>query len=161
VVQALDHPTLSGFLCPRTSFYLDRFIRHSGWYPDYLLRVFKLEDMRVHVSGPHYGFRSSGSIARLSGDIIHYPYRDIGEHIAKINSYTRIGAEGLHQKGARSGVMKALGHGLARFFKTYIVRRGFLDGKAGFVLAVNAFFYAFNKYIRLYEMNLADQKQDR
>lgn len=158
VITALENPAHSGYLCPRTSYYLDRFIRHSGWYPDYLLRVFKLKDTRTHVSGPHYGFRSAGTVDKLKGDIIHYPYRDLGEHIAKINFYTKIGAEGLHEKGVSSGVMKAFGHGLARFFKTFILRRGFLDGKAGFVLAVNAFLYAFNKYIRLYEINLAEKK---
>ena len=161
IMTALNTPSGSGFLCPRTSFYLDRFIRHSGWYPDYLLRVFKLADTRVHVSGPHYGFRSSGTVGKLTGDIVHYPYQDLGEHISKINSYTRTGAEGLRDKGIKPGITKALGHGLARFVKIYILRRGFLDGRAGFVLALNSFFYAFNKYVRLYELTLENRKNPR
>ena len=70
----------------------------------------------------------------------------------KINYYTQIAAEEMHAKGKRAGVAKALGHAFARFMKIYFFRRGFLDGKAGFVLAINSFFYAFQKYIRLAEL---------
>ena len=154
VLQALeDTQGVSAFLCPRTSFYFDRFLRHSGWYPDLLPRVFRLADTGVHVSGPHYGFEPKGETRRLTGDIIHYPYENLKQHVDKINYYTQIAAEEMHARGKRSGVAKALGHGLARFLKIYVFRRGFLDGKAGFVLAVNSFFYAFQKYIRLVEIN--------
>lgn len=151
--QALkDTQGMSAFLCPRTSFYFDRFLRHSGWYPDLLPRVFRLADTGVHVSGPHYGFETRGKTRRLTGDIIHYPYENLRQHVEKINYYTQIAAEEMHAKGKRAGVATAIGHGLARFMKIYFFRRGFLDGKAGFVLAVNSFFYAFQKYIRLAEM---------
>ena len=153
VMTALeDTQGMSAFVCPRTSFYIDRFLRHSGWYPDLLPRVFRLADTGVHVSGPHYGFEPRGRTRRLTGDIIHYPYENLKQHVEKINYYTQIAAEEMHAKGKRAGVATALGHGLARFMKIYFFRRGFLDGKAGFVLAVNSFFYAFQKYIRLAEM---------
>lgn len=153
VMAALEDPQgMSAFLCPRTSFYFDRFLRHSGWYPDLLPRVFRLADTGVHVSGPHYGFETKGRTRRLTGDIIHYPYENLKQHVDKINYYTQIAAEEMHLKGKRAGVLTALGHGLARFLKIYVFRRGFLDGKAGFVLAVNSFFYAFQKYIRLAEL---------
>lgn len=153
VVAALENPEgMSAFLCPRTSYYFDRFLRHSGWYPDLLPRVFRLADTGVHVSGPHYGFETKGKTRRLTGDIIHYPYENLKQHVEKINYYTQIAAEEMHAKGKRAGVATALGHGLARFMKIYFFRRGFLDGKAGFVLAVNSFFYAFQKYIRLAEL---------
>ncbi|MDD2219045.1 MAG: glycosyltransferase family 2 protein [Desulfoplanes sp.] len=159
IMDALKNPSGGGFLCPRISFYFDRFIYHCGWYPDYLLRVFRLDQMRVHISGPHYGFRTTGTVQKLSGNIIHYPYKDIGEHIAKINSYTQIGAQDLFEKGQSSGVIKAFSHGIGRFIKIYFLKKGFLDGKAGFILAINSFFYAFNKYIRLYELNLTDKNK--
>jgi glycosyltransferase involved in cell wall biosynthesis len=154
IIEALQAPgDASAFLCPRTSFYFDRFLRHSGWYPDLLPRVFRLADTAVHVSGPHYGFETSGKTRRLNGDIIHYPYEDLKQHVDKINYYTQIAADEMFRDGKRTGVAASLGHGLARFFKIFILKRGFLDGKAGFVLAVNAFFYAFHKYIRLVEKN--------
>lgn len=152
IENALKDPgSFSAFLCPRTSFYFDRFLRHSGWYPDLLPRVFHLSQTKIHVSGPHYGFETSGKTRRLQGDIIHYPYENLKQHVDKINYYTQIAADEMAEQGKKVGVMTALGHGLARFFKIFVLRRGFLDGKAGFVLAVNSFFYAFHKYIRVVE----------
>lgn len=154
VTAALADPgPHSAFLCPRTSFYFDRFLRHCGWYPDLLPRVFRLADTSVHVSGPHYGFEPRGRTRRLQGDIIHYPYENLQQHVDKINYYTQIAATEMHEQGRRCGVLTAVGHGLARFAKIYLLRGGFLDGRAGFVLAVNSFFYAFQKYIRLAELN--------
>lgn len=159
IIAALGNPgDCSAFLCPRASFYFDRFMRHSGWYPDLLPRVFRLADTDVHVSGPHYGFEPRGKTRRLAGDIVHYPYENLKQHVEKINAYTQIMAEEMHAAGKRAGLLSALGHGLARFFKIYVLRAGFLDGKAGFVLAINSFFYAFQKYIRLAELNLRDKK---
>lgn len=153
IITALENPDdFAAFLCPRTSFYFDRFLRHSGWYPDLLPRVFKLKATTVHVSGPHYGFSPQGKTKRLHGDIIHYPYENLQQHVDKINYYTQIAAQELYTQKKRASVLTALGHGLARFFKIYLLRLGFLDGKAGFVLAINSFFYAFQKYIRLAEL---------
>lgn len=154
IIDALNDPGQHvAFFCPRTSFYFDRFLRHSGWYPDLLPRVFRLETTTVHVSGPHYGFSPQGKTKRLDGDIIHYPYENLKQHVDKINYYTQIAAQELFDQGKTASVLTALGHGLARFFKIYMLRLGFLDGKAGFVLAINSFFYAFQKYIRLAELN--------
>ncbi len=152
IIAALTNPgQYAGFLCPRTSFYFDRFLRHSGWYPDLLPRVFALAQTTVHVSGPHYGFTVVGKTQKLKGDIIHYPYENLQQHIEKINYYTQIAANEMSAQGKRAGVCTALGHGLARFIKIFILRRGFLDGRAGLVLAINSFFYAFHKYIRVAE----------
>lgn len=152
IITALASPGQhSAFLCPRTSFYFDRFLRHSGWYPDLLPRVFLLSQTTVHVSGPHYGFRVHGQTQRLRGDIIHYPYENLQQHIEKINYYTQVAAEEMVTQGKKTGVGTALGHGLARFFKIFIFKRGFLDGQAGLVLAINSFFYAFHKYLRVAE----------
>lgn len=160
ILDALAEPKeYSAFLCPRTSFYYDRFLRHSGWYPDLLPRVFRLADTGVHVSGPHYGFETSGKTRQLQGDIIHYPYENLKQHVDKINYYTQIAAEEMFAQGKKAGLATAFGHGLARFLKIYFIRRGFLDGKAGFVLAINSFFYAFQKYIRLAELHLRNNKK--
>ncbi len=145
--------TLAGYYCPRRSFYFDRFLKHSGWYPDRLLRLFRNGRMQVKVSGPHYSFHPLGPTEKLSGDIIHYPYANLGEHLDKINYYTAVAAKELREKGYTGGLPTALGHGLARFIKIYLLRRGFLDGKAGLILAVHGFLYAFLKYIRATELS--------
>lgn len=141
----------AGFLTSRSSFYFDRFMKHSGWYPDYLFRVFRPDAMEVHVSGAHYGFRPLGPTRTLAGDIIHYPYRNFREHLDKVNSYAQQGADSIKAKGRRGGVFQGVVHGVARFFKLYLLKLGVLDGRAGFINAVHGSFYAFLKYVRAAE----------
>jgi len=142
---------LAGYWVPRSSFYFDRFMRHSGWYPDLLLRLFRPGRMDVHVSGAHYSFHPQGETARLDGDILHYPYRNFREHLDKINSYAQQGADELKARGRSGGVLAGVVHGLARFAKLYLLKLGVLDGRAGFINAVHGAFYAFLKYVRACE----------
>ena len=155
VTAALRNPgKTKGFFCPRRSWYLDRFIRHSGWYPDRLLRVFRLDGMEIRGTLPHEEFHPTGTTKNLDGDIIHYPYADLSEHLDKINAYTSTAARELAAKGRRAGVGTALGHAAGKFLKQYVLKQGFRDGRAGFVLAVHAFVYAFHKYMKLAETTL-------
>lgn len=154
VLAALENPgKAGGFFCPRRSWYLDRFIRHSGWYPDYLLRVFRLDSVEIRGTLPHEEFHPKGETRTLEGDIVHYPYADLAEHLYKINSYTTTAAQELHAKGRKSSLAKALAHGVGKFLKQYILKQGFRDGRAGLVLGVHAFIYAFQKYMKLAEMS--------
>lgn len=142
---------LAGYWIPRSSFYFDRFMRHSGWYPDRLLRLFRPGRMEVHVSGAHYSFRPQGATGRLEGDIIHYPYRNFREHLDKINSYAQQGADDLKSRGRKGGVLAGILHGLGRFAKLYLLKLGLLDGRAGFINAAHGAFYAFLKHVRACE----------
>jgi glycosyltransferase involved in cell wall biosynthesis len=152
VQKALDHPgTTSGFYLPRRSFYYDRFIMHSGWYPDYLLRMFRPEAVEIRGTLPHEEIHPQGKTEKLSGDIIHYPYRDLAEHLSKINAYTQTAAGELAARGVSGSLFKGLSHGIGKFLRQYVLKLGFLDGKAGFLLAVHAFFYALHKYVRIDE----------
>lgn len=151
----------AGFWCTRRSFYFDRYLAHCGWYPDRLLRVFHKGRMEVRASGPHYSFKPTMATGRLVGDIVHHPYEGLQEHVAKINYYTQEAARSLHARGRKSGMCTALAHGVARFAKIYLLRLGFLDGRAGLVLALHGFFYAFHKYLRVVELELADKRNAR
>lgn len=149
VIAATAEPgDAAGFLTSRSSFYFDRFLKHSGWYPDYLFRVFRPEKMHVHVSGAHYGFDALGPTRKLAGDIIHYPYRNFHEQLDKLNSYAQQGADALKAKGRGGGALAGLAHGAVRFFKLYVLKLGVLDGRAGFINAAHGAFYAFVKHVR-------------
>ncbi len=152
--QAGRLETRAGFYCARRSFYYDRFIGHCGWYPDRLLRVFRADRMEVRTSGPHYSFHPLGPTGRVQGDIVHYPYAGLREHLDKINYYTQIAAAELAARGGRGGALAGLAHGLGRFCKIYLLKRGFLDGRAGLILALHGFIYAFEKYVRVAELHL-------
>ncbi|MBQ4133712.1 MAG: glycosyltransferase family 2 protein [Desulfovibrionaceae bacterium] len=139
----------AGYFVRRKSWYYNRFMLHSGWYPDYLLRLFQPAKMRVEISGAHYRFVPLAATGRLSGEILHYPYKDFAEHLDKINSYASQGAADLAARGRQGGLCPALLHGLVRFIKLYFLKAGMLDGKAGFINAAHGAFYAFSKYLRV------------
>lgn len=145
----------AGFTCPRRSFYYDRYLKHCGWYPDRLLRVFHTQRMEVTASGPHYSFHPKGPTGVLSGDIVHRPYAGLQEHVAKINYYTQEAAISLQHDGRKGGVARGIAHGMARFAKIYLLRAGFLDGRAGLLLALHGFFYALHKYVRVAEFDMS------
>ena len=146
-----DPDATDGFYTPRSSFYFNRFMKHSGWYPDYLLRVFRADRMEVSASGAHYHFTPLGPTRKLAGDIIHHPYRNFREHMDKINSYAQQGADDLRAKGRKGGLLRAIVHAKIRFIKLYLLKLGFLDGRAGFINALAGFYYTFQKYIRIEE----------
>ena len=146
-------PGLAGLYVSRRSWYYDRFLMHSGWYPDRLLRCFRRGRMRVAVSGAHYSFHPEGKTRVIQGDIIHYPYVSFREHLDKINSYAQQGAEELAARGVRGGIVPGLLHGFGRFLRIYVLKLGVLDGRAGFINAAHGAFYAFLKYVRVNEGN--------
>lgn len=157
VRAALDAPgDAAGFFCPRRSWYLDRYIRHGGWYPDLLLRVFRLDGVELRGTLPHEEFHPAGPTRTLSGDIVHHPYEDLAEHLDKINAYTSTAARELAARGRSAGVATALGHAAGKFLKQYLLKQGFRDGRAGLVLAVHSFIYAFQKYAKLMELGRRD-----
>lgn len=155
IQDALLHGTppesLAGYWVNRRSFYFNRFMKHSGWYPDRLLRVFRTHRMDVSASGAHYRFSPKGETKRLRGDIVHYPYRNFAEHMDKMNSYAQQGADALRAKGRKGGLVRAIAHAKVRFFKLYLLKLGLLDGRAGFINACAGAYYAFQKYIRVEE----------
>lgn len=153
-----DPGDAAGFFCSRRSFYYDRFLKHGGWYPDWLLRAFRPDRMELRGTLPHEEFFPAGPTRRLSGDIIHYPYADLAEHLAKINSYTGTAAREMHGRGRRCGLGAAVARGMAKFLRQYILKLGFLDGRAGFLLAIHAFIYAFHKYAKLAELTAAERR---
>lgn len=142
---------VAGYYVPRSSFYFNRFMKHSGWYPDYLFRVFRSGKMDVSASGAHYHFNPRGETKKLTGDILHYPYESFEQHMEKINYYAEEGAKSLREKGRKGGLFIALAHAAIRFIKLYFLKAGLLDGKAGFYNAMAGFYYTFQKYIRVEE----------
>ncbi len=141
----------TAFSMPRRTWYFDRFLRHGGSYPDRLFRLFRPESIRIQESGAHQQFRPSGPYGDLEGDLLHYTYANFFNQMDKLNDYAQRGARDLERKGKRGGIAAGLGHGLWRFFSMYILKRGFLDGRAGFLMATHTAFYTFLKYIRINE----------
>ena len=150
--RAIAVPTApDGFYISRRSWYYDHFLRHSGWHPDYLLRCFRNGRVEIRLSGAHHTFHPLGATKILSGKILHYPYSGFRQHLDKINDYAQRGANDLAAKGRSGGLAHGLLHGIGRFARIYLLKRGFLDGRAGFINAAHGAFYAFLKYVRVGE----------
>ncbi|MGL4722613.1 MAG: glycosyltransferase family 2 protein [Desulfovibrionaceae bacterium] len=141
----------TGYTVQRATWYLDRFLLHGKWYPEKLLRLFKTEYTHIGHSGAHHYLYTIGSNSHLAKDILHYSYSGYKNQLDKLNSYAEDGACDLRKNNKKGGIAKASLHALSRFFVQYIIYKGFLDGRAGFILSVHEAFYVFCKYIRITE----------
>jgi glycosyltransferase involved in cell wall biosynthesis len=154
ILKAIENPgEVDGFYCSRCTWYFDRFIRHSGWYPDKLFRIYRHDGIKIGGIRPHEELRPISKAGEISGDIIHYPYKNFANHLEKINNYTQDAAEDLYSRGKRGSTGKAVRHAFGKFLKQYILQKGFLDGQAGLIIAIHGFLYTFQKYIRLAELD--------
>lgn len=144
--------TYDAFLLSRCTWYLDRFLLHGSWYPEYIARLFRTGSVVMQVNnGGHIEFVSSSPLKKLQGDIMHYSYSSYFHELTKLNVYAENGARMLRNKGKKGGIVQAILHSMSRFIMQYIVRLGFLDGRAGFILSVHEAFYVFCKYVRVIE----------
>jgi len=144
--------TAVAFSVGRKSWYFDRFMRHGGWYPDHILRVFRTGFVEFYQDA-HIHYKALGRKEHIGSaphaELVHYPYTGFFHQLHKLNNYAEQGAYALRTEGKKGGVLRGIGHGLARFIRIYVIKRGFLDGRAGFLAACHGSFYAFLKYIRV------------
>jgi len=138
-----------GYFIPRRTLFLGRWIKHSRWYPDYVLRLYRREKGEISLSAVHEKISVNGETARLKNPIHHYSYPDVSTFLGKFEKYSSLGAEKLHQKGVRFSVSKALLSTLAAFYRHYISGAGFLDGVDGFLIAVLSASGTIAKYRKL------------
>jgi glycosyltransferase involved in cell wall biosynthesis len=141
----------AAFEMARLTYYLGRWIKHSGWYPDYKLRLYNCK--RAHWRGEyvHESLGVDGDTGRLRGDLLHYTVRDASEHHLRIDRYTSLAAEQSYSQGKRASVASLFFTPLTTFMRSFIVKRGFLDGVQGLAIAFFAAHYAFLKALKLWE----------
>ena len=150
LLDAISNPRADGYRLPRSSSFCGQFIRAGGWVPDYTLRLVRKDAAGFTDHFLHAHMTVNGTRADLVNPIIHYSYRNIDDILDKLNRYSRGGALDLLNQGVTSGLSKALLKGSWAFFRSYFLRRGFLDGQMGLVLAVFNAETTYYKYLRLY-----------
>lgn len=143
------NPDFDAYRLPRSSSFCGRFMRHSGWWPDYVVRLFRRGTARFSDDIVHERTLVDGAVGTLRNPLRHETYVDLDDMQEKFNHYSSLGAQALHARGARGGLGKAILHGLSAFLRTYLLRRGFLDGREGFLLAVANAEVAYYKYVKL------------
>ncbi len=149
---AFKEPGCAGFSMPRRVFYLGRWIRHSGWYPDRRVRLFRKEAARWEGDYVHESLIVAGRIERLKGDVYHLSYRDIADHLERINKFSSLGAQKLYAKKKKCRAAHLIFLPPARFVKSYFLKRGFLDGFPGLVISVLNGYAVFARYAKLREI---------
>lgn len=152
--EAKRFPLADGYKIARRTFYMNRWIRHSGWYPDWQLRLFnrnkgKWKDVLIHES---VAMNKNAKVETLSGDILHYSIENPAYHHRLIGErYAPLAAEQMFQNGKRTTPLKIATAGMTAFFQTYVLKGGFLDGFPGFCIARFAAHHAFLKHLLLWE----------
>ncbi|VCU71207.1 SPBc2 prophage-derived glycosyltransferase SunS [Pigmentiphaga humi] len=149
IAQVLRDPRHDAYDMPRLSSFCGRFIRHSGWWPDRVLRLFRRGTARFSDDQVHEKVLPDGSVGQLAPHLLHYTYPDLDTAIAKMNRYSADSAQTLHARGKRASIGTAIGHGLWTFIRIYLIKRGFLDGRHGFLLATTAAAGSFYRYAKL------------
>lgn len=146
------HPQHSAYLVPRRNYLLGRWIKHSGWYPDYRQpQLFRKDKMSFANDLVHEGYVLEGSLGKLKNPIWQFPFENLAQMLHKANRYSTLFAQ--HYLGKkRGGFCRGFFSGLWIFFRVYFFRLGFLDGRAGFAIAIGNFVGAFYKYAKLAEL---------
>lgn len=147
-VQRTDAP--DALSLPRLSSYCGQFMRHGGWYPDRVVRVFRRGKARFSDDIVHESVQVQGSIGQLQQNLLHISYRSLDDVLEKMNRYSSAGAVKLAARGRQSSLATAFGKSLWAFIRTYILRRGFLDGRLGFVLACSIAHETWYRYLKLW-----------
>lgn len=150
IEAVLQNPGSDGYEIPRLSNFCGRFMRHSGWHPDYVIRLFRRGQGSFSDALVHESVQMQGSVARLQQPLLHYTYRDFEDVLAKLNSYSSAASVMLQRKGKRGSLAQAVLHGMWAFIRTYFLRAGFLDGREGFMLAVMNAENSYYRYIKLW-----------
>ena len=145
-------PAAAGYRFARRAYYLGRWILHSGWYPDFKVRLFDRRRASWQGDFVHESVVVSGLVETVDGDILHYTCDSIEEHRARIEFYTDLAAREMLEQGRRvGGLRRTLGPSWV-FFSTYFLRLGLLDGHQGYLIARMAARYVQRKYEKLAEM---------
>ncbi|MEP6788562.1 MAG: glycosyltransferase family 2 protein [Acidobacteriota bacterium] len=148
-----DTELADGYQIARKTSYLDRWIKHSGWYPDYQMRLYRKGKSYWDGVAPHQTARVDGRVEKLDGEFLHYTKRSLSEHAGVTDSYATLAAEHLVDNGKTVGALGIFGNAVAALFRTYIFKQGFRDGVPGLIIAGFTAYGVFLKYAKVWELN--------
>lgn len=151
--EAMRSGAAEGYEIPRLSSFCGRFMRHSGWYPDYVLRLFKRGTARFSDNLVHERLILQGRTARLQSNLLHYSFNDLESVLRKMDQYSTAGAQMQKQRGRKVTLIGAVLRGMWSFVRSYIIRGGILDGQEGFMLAVSNAEGTYYRYVKLLLLN--------
>lgn len=150
ILATLKAPAFDVYALPRLSSYCGQYMRHSGWYPDRVTRLFRRQAAQFSEDLVHERVVASRPVGQLHSPMLHESFRNFEAVLDKANRYSTAGALSLFSQGKQASLGKALGHGLWAFIRTYFLRCGFLDGRMGLVLAISNAEGTYYRYLKLW-----------
>ncbi len=154
-----DATGAAGYRMRRRSSFCGRAMRHSGWWPDWVVRLVRRGKGRFSDALVHERLNVDGPVGDARGVLMHEAFTELEDVLGKMNHYSSAGAEALARRGRAGSIVRAVAHGLWTFLRTYLFRAGFLDGREGFLLAVSNAEGTYYKYVKL--MLLAERAKAR
>jgi glycosyltransferase involved in cell wall biosynthesis len=145
-----------GYRVPRRNIFWGQWVRHGGLWPDWQLRLFRRDLGRFGDRAVHESVAVTGSVGRLSAPLIHQSYRDVSDFLTRADRYSTLAAEEWARSGRRIGVSDLVLPPLGRFLSMYVLQRGFLDGRRGFLLATLYAYYVFVRSVKAWERRETD-----
>ena len=152
IEKALQQRHNNGYEIPRLSSYCGRQIRHGGWWPDYVLRLFRRDCGQFTDSVVHESILVQGQVGRVHSPLLHDAFVNLDEVLHKVNCYSTLGAALLYQRGVGSSLSKAILKGLWTFIRTYWLKAAILDGRQGLMLSISNAEGTYYKYLKLLEL---------
>jgi glycosyltransferase involved in cell wall biosynthesis len=149
-------PTYSNYSMPRKANFLGKWITHSGWYPGRVVRLFNRNNASFNKQNVHENLQVQGKSGQLNNDIEHYTDPSVSHYFTKFNIYTTLAANDLKEKGRIFHLTDLIIRPISIFIKMYFVKKGFLDGIQGFILAIFSSAYVFTKYSKFWELTRKD-----
>jgi glycosyltransferase involved in cell wall biosynthesis len=144
-----DNASYDGFLIPRRTMFLGKWIKHCGWRPDRVLRFFRRKSGKFDSAVVHEAVKINGTVGTLKGELLHYSYPDFDAVLRKYNLYSVLGARKMHEAGKKASLFDLTVKPPAAFVKHYVVKLGFLDGWRGLLISAMTAATVFMKYANL------------
>ena len=145
-------PAAPAYRIARVTFHLGRWLRTTDFYPDSQTRLYDRRAARWRGKYVHESVSADGPVGRLNEEIQHYSYRNLHDHLDRINHYTSLAARQMYESGRRTGPLALLVHPPAAFLRNFVLRRGFLDGGVGLTLSLVNAYAVFAKFAKLWEL---------
>ncbi|MES2283135.1 MAG: glycosyltransferase family 2 protein [Pseudomonadota bacterium] len=150
ILKVIAESSHDVYSIPRLSSYCGQYMMHSGWNPDHVTRLFRRGTAGFSADLVHEKVLTDHSVGLLHSPLLHESFVNFEAVLDKANRYSTAGAQVLRAKGQSASLFKAITHGVWAFFRTYVLRRGFLDGKMGFVLAISNAEGTYYRYLKLW-----------
>ncbi|KPK02758.1 MAG: glycosyl transferase [Nitrospira bacterium SG8_35_4] len=154
VTDVLADTDCSGFYVPRKNHFLGKWIRHSGWWPDHTLRLFRKERGHLEPREVHESVTVQGPVGYLRHPLTHYTYWSLTDFIKRMENYSTLAAKEIRKSAGHAGIFSLTVKPCATFLKMYVLRLGILDGKRGLILAILYSYYTFLKYAKTWEKEI-------